>query len=244
MWHQAGSVWYTKKIGSMKSAPAGRKTPLPPLHLAIHSTTRRLLPLLGPGRARGRGDAAMEWARELPTRVYYSLNPHRRRRRSSRLLAASSSSITLGWPTDVILALALAISHPPVGPPAQPPALHINAVRAWIYECEFPCQTKIKTLRPPTFHFLLGAHNAILIHFCFTTRFIPLPDIGMNLWIRACFFHLLFMTWNFCMANTFFRQRITILRSHSDFSIVNFIPFAHNPRGIFEVWFFHTSLAS
>jgi hypothetical protein len=73
MWHQAGNVWYTKKIGSMKSAPAGRKTPLPPLHLAIHGTTRRLLPLLGPGRAGGRGDAAMEWARELPTRVYYTL---------------------------------------------------------------------------------------------------------------------------------------------------------------------------
>lgn len=145
----------------MKSAPAGRKTPLPPLHLAIHGTTRRLLPL----RAwADRALYAMEWGAQLPIRAARILYTH-----STPVVAAGRRAATNNCQQHYTRMTHWRNSGPspryfssPSRPPAQPPALHINAMRAWIYECEFPCQTKITALRPPTFHFLHCAHKAIL----------------------------------------------------------------------------------
>lgn len=219
MW-QAGSVVHKEnridEVGS--SRPQNPTTTSPSRHTWHYATFATPSGLGGRG-AMALGDGA---ARDLPARVYYTLHAHTHSTPSTPAVVARAlppriaSSITLGWPTDVILALALAISHPLV---ARPPALHINAVYArvniWM-RISMPDENNSPP-PAPTFHFLHRTHHAIL-------TFVSQQDLFHSEtleWIydfEPVFFPLIVYDLDFCKANSFFRHRITILEKSEYFA--------------------------
>lgn len=192
MW-QAGSVVHKEnRIDGVGSSRPQNPTTTSPSRHTWHYATFVTPSGLGGRGAMALGDGA---ARDLPARVYYT---HTHSTPSTPAVVAralpprtASSSITLGWPTDVILALALAISHPPV---ARPHFTSMLCMRAWIYECEFPCQTKITALRPPRL-FIFYRERTMLFLLLFHNKIYSTPRHWNEFMISSLyFFRLLFMT--------------------------------------------------